>query len=91
MRLEQGAQYFFVVLMCQPETPQTSCFVIILQRSSSMEGKKLELAKLAALHVVENLPRGDALGVLAFADTAEWAAPVHKTADRTSLMMRSNQ
>ena len=56
-----------------------------------MEGKKLELVKLAALHVVENLPRGDALGVLAFADTAEWAAPVHKTADRTSLMMRSNQ
>jgi Ca-activated chloride channel homolog len=68
-----------------PETPQTSCFVIVLQRSSSMDGKKLELAKLAAREVVENLPGSDALGVLTFANTFEWVVPVHKITDKDHI------
>ena len=59
-----------------------SCFVLVLQKSSSMEGKNMELARLAALEIVENLRRNDKLGVLTFNDTFEWTAPIDKAIDK---------
>lgn len=61
-----------------PEMARGSCFVIVLQRSSSMDGKKMDPAKLAALEVVENLQCSDTIGVLTFADIFEWAVAIHK-------------
>jgi Ca-activated chloride channel homolog len=40
--------------------------VLIIDKSSSMEGKKIELARLAAIGVVENLKPDDHVGVLIF-------------------------
>jgi len=68
-----------------PETALGTCFVLVLQKSSSMDGKKMELARLAALEVMENLRRNDMIGLLTFADTSEWTVPIHKTTDRDSI------
>jgi len=66
------------------ELSSGSCFVLVLQRSASMQGKKMELARIAALDIVENLKRNDALGVLTFADRSEWTVPIHKPYNRDS-------
>ena len=38
--------------------------MLVLQKSAAMDGKKLALARLAALEVVENLRRNDMIGCL---------------------------
>jgi len=41
--------------LAPPRTPEGTCVVLIIDKSSSMEGKKMELARLASIGVVENL------------------------------------
>jgi hypothetical protein len=62
-----------------------SCFVLVLEKSSSMDGKRMGLAKLVALQVVENLRRNDKLGVLAFDNAFRWAVPIRTAIDRGSI------
>ena len=52
--------------------------VLIIDKSSSMEGKKIELARLAAIGVVENLKPDDRVGVLIFDNSFQWAVPIRK-------------
>src|SRR5204862_6035127 len=54
-------------------------------KSSSMEGRKMELARLAAIGVVENLKPIDLVGVLIFDNTFEWAVPIRRAEDRTLI------
>jgi hypothetical protein len=50
-----------------------------------MEGKKMELAKLAAIGVVENLRAIDSVGVLIFDNSFQWAVPIRKAEDRSMI------
>jgi len=50
-----------------------------------MEGRKMELARLAAIGVVDNLKPIDMVGVLIFDNTFEWAVPVRRAEDRTLI------
>lgn len=50
--------------------------VIVLDRSGSMAGEKLDLAKRAALGAVQLLSRSDRVGVIAFDSYAEWIVPL---------------
>jgi len=50
-----------------------------------MEGRKIELARLAAIGVVENLRPIDSVGVLIFDNSFQWAVPLRKADDRAAI------
>jgi secreted protein with Ig-like and vWFA domain len=56
--------------------------VLILDKSSSMEGRKMDLARLAAIGVIENLRPIDLIGVLIFDNSFQWAVPIRKAEDK---------
>lgn len=68
-----------------PRSPEGTCVVLIVDKSSSMEGKKMELARLAAIGVIENLRPVDRVGVLIFDNSFQWAVPIRKAEDRTLI------
>ncbi len=65
----------FPAKLVPPRSPQGTCVVLIIDKSSSMEGKKIELARLAAIGVVENLKPDDHVGVLIFDNSFMWDVP----------------
>jgi Ca-activated chloride channel homolog len=71
--------------LAPPRTPEGTCVVLIVDKSSSMEGKKMELARLAAIGVVENLRPIDMVGVLIFDNSFQWAVPIRKAEDRPAI------
>ena len=68
-----------------PRSPEGSAVILIIDKSSSMEGRKMELARLAAIGVVENLKPVDQIGVLIFDNTHQWAVPLRRAEDRTMI------
>jgi hypothetical protein len=50
-----------------------------------MEGKKMELARLAAIGVVENLRPIDLVGVLIFDNSFHWAVPIRRAEEKTLI------
>ena len=71
--------------LAPPRTPEGTCVVLILDKSSSMEGKKMELAKLAAIGVVDNLRPIDMVGVLMFDNSFHWAVPIRRAEERSLI------
>jgi Ca-activated chloride channel homolog len=69
-----------------PRPPEGTAVVLIIDKSSSMEGRKIELARLAAVGVVNNLRPIDSVGVLIFDNSFEWAVPVRKAEDRGGII-----
>ncbi|MCS7316622.1 MAG: VWA domain-containing protein, partial [Bryobacterales bacterium] len=68
-----------------PRTPEGVAVVLVLDKSSSMEGRKIELARLAAVGVVEHLRPFDLIGILIFDNSFHWIVPIRKADDRTLL------
>lgn len=68
--------------LAPPRTPEGTAVVLIVDKSSSMEGRKMELARQAAAGVVENLRPIDMVGVLIFDNSFQWAVPIRKAEDR---------
>ncbi|HWF07823.1 MAG TPA: VWA domain-containing protein [Bryobacteraceae bacterium] len=77
----------FPAKLVPPRSPQGTCVVLIIDKSSSMEGKKIELARLAAAGVVENLKADDRVGVLIFDNSFMWDVPI-RAADNKALIKR---
>ena len=73
--------------LAPPRSPDGTAVVLIIDKSSSMEGRKIELARQAASGVVENLRPIDSVGVLIFDNTFEWAVPIRK-ADQPAVIKR---
>jgi Ca-activated chloride channel homolog len=71
--------------LAPPRTQDGTAVVLIIDKSSSMEGRKIELARQAASGVVENLRPIDSVGVLIFDNTYEWAVPIRKASDRNAI------
>ncbi len=71
--------------LAPPRSPEGTCVVLIIDKSSSMEGRKMELARLAAIGVVENLRRQDRVGVLIFDNSFQWAVPIRRAENRTLI------
>ena len=71
--------------LAPPRTPEGTCVVLIIDKSSSMEGKKMELARLAAIGVIDNLRPIDSVGVLIFDNSFQWAVPIRKATDRSLI------
>jgi len=68
-----------------PRSPEGTAVVLIIDKSSSMDGPKIELARAAATGVVANLHPMDIVGVLIFDNSFRWAVPVRKADDRTLI------
>jgi uncharacterized membrane protein len=71
--------------LAPPRSPEGTAVVLIIDKSSSMEGRKIELARLAAIGVVENLRDMDTVGVLIFDNSFQWAVTLRKADDRNSI------
>jgi Ca-activated chloride channel homolog len=73
--------------LAPPREREGTCVILILDKSSSMEGKKMDLARLAAVGVIENLRPIDSVGVLIFDNSFHWAVPIRR-AEEKSLISR---
>lgn len=65
-----------------PRSPEGTSVVLIVDKSSSMEGRKMELARIAAIGVVDNLRPIDYVGVLIFDNSHQWAVPLRRAEDK---------
>jgi uncharacterized membrane protein/uncharacterized protein YegL len=68
-----------------PRSPEGAVVVLVIDKSSSMEGRKMELARVAAIGVIDNLRPIDMVGVLIFDNSNQWAVPVRRAEDRTLI------
>ena len=68
-----------------PRAPEGTCVVLIIDKSSSMEGRKIELARLAATGVIDNLRAMDRVGVLIFDNSFQWAVPIRLAIDKVLI------
>ncbi|HXS96828.1 MAG TPA: VWA domain-containing protein [Candidatus Limnocylindrales bacterium] len=71
--------------LAPPRSQEGTAVALIIDKSSSMEGRKIELARLAAIGVVENLRPIDFVGVLIFDNSFQWAVPMRKADDRAAI------
>ena len=71
--------------LAPPRTPEGTCVILIIDKSSSMEGKKMDLARQASIGVVENLRPQDFVAVLIFDNSFQWAVPLRNAEDRTLI------
>lgn len=66
-----------------PSPPLNVC--LVLDRSTSMQGEKMDLVKSAAIQVLRNLRQQDILSVVTFSDRAEVIIPAAYYQDRMRL------
>ncbi|MFM2125862.1 MAG: hypothetical protein RL328_2313, partial [Acidobacteriota bacterium] len=71
--------------LAPPRSPEGTAVILIVDKSSSMEGRKMELARLAAIGAVNQLRPIDQVGVLSFDNTFEWAFRMRKADDKPLL------
>lgn len=84
-KIEDALDRTLPAKVAPPRSPEGTCVVLILDKSSSMEGRKMELARLAAIGVVQNLRPTDLLGVLIFDNSFQWAVPIRRAEDKVLL------
>jgi Ca-activated chloride channel family protein len=82
---EDPLEKTFPAKLAPPRSPEGTAVVLIIDKSSSMEGKKIELARTAAIGVVENLKPDDYVGVLMFDNSFQWAVPIRKAEDKSLI------
>ena len=69
-----------------PSPPLNAC--LVLDRSTSMQGEKMDLVKSAAVQVLRNLRPQDILSIVTFSDRAEVIIPATFLQDRARLEAR---
>lgn len=67
------------------EEKQSAAVALVLDRSGSMAGEKLEMAKSAAIATAEVLSRNDYLGVFAFDSEVKVVAPMTRLTSLTTV------
>jgi Ca-activated chloride channel family protein len=75
-----------VELRRAPSPPLNAC--IIIDRSTSMKGEKMDVVKATAIQVLRNLRQQDIMSVVAFSDRAEVIIPAANHLDRARLEAR---
>ncbi len=71
--------------LAPPNIPKGTCVALIIDKSSSMEGRKIELARLSAIGVVDHLKPTDSIGVLIFDNSYQWAVPMRRAEDKSLI------
>lgn len=59
----------------------STALVLVIDRSGSMSGEKLEMSKAAAVAAASALGSNDRVGVVAFDDSADWIVPLAPAGD----------
>ncbi|MDO3408660.1 VWA domain-containing protein [Saccharibacillus sp. CPCC 101409] len=67
------------------EVPELG-LILVIDRSGSMDGSKIELAKEAAMRTVELMRAKDTVGVVAFDDSPWWVVEPQKLADKEEVL-----
>jgi Ca-activated chloride channel homolog len=67
------------------EERHSVALVLVIDRSGSMRGQKIELCKSAAGATVEVLTRKDFIGVVVFDSSARWVVPLTRAGDRAGV------
>jgi len=84
-------QMLYIILELEPpaearESPSAPLNVcLVLDRSTSMQGEKMDTVKATAIQVLRSLRSQDILSVVAFSDRAEVIIPASYNLDRTRL------
>ena len=71
----------------EEETPSLG-LILVIDRSGSMSGDKVEMAKEAAKAAVELLGPRDYVGVIAFDHESFWVAELQSASDKTSVLQK---
>ncbi|MBV9083467.1 MAG: VWA domain-containing protein, partial [Acidobacteriaceae bacterium] len=71
--------------LAPPKAPEGISVALIIDKSSSMEGRKIELARLSAIGVVEHLRPTDSIGILIFDNSYQWAVPIRRAGDKAAI------
>jgi Mg-chelatase subunit ChlD len=74
---------------CEPREgqPQPSlAMVLVIDRSASMTGASIELAKQATRQAVESLAPRDQVGVIAFSDDSQWVSPIQPSSHKQQVL-----
>jgi len=62
--------------------------VLVIDRSGSMTGEKVEICKLAAIAAVRLLSRRDLVGLVIFDATSTWLVPLEPAQDKVDICQR---
>lgn len=84
-KIEDALDRTLPAKVAPPRSPEGTCVVLIIDKSSSMEGRKMELARVAAIGVIDNLRPVDTVGVLIFDNSFQWAVPLRKAEDKSLI------
>jgi Ca-activated chloride channel family protein len=71
--------------LAPPKNAKGTAVALIIDKSSSMEGRKIELARMSAIGVVNHLRPTDTIGVLMFDNSYQWAVPLHRAEDKSEI------
>ena len=85
LKVEDPLERALPAKLAPPRSPEATCVVLIVDKSSSMEGRKMELARLSAIGVIDNLRPEDWVGVLIFDNSFQWAVPIRKAENRSLI------
>src|SRR6202030_888566 len=66
--------------------PRSAAFAVVLDRSGSMSGQPLQLARESCAAVVRNLRRNDVFRLVVFDDSAQVVISLQKPTDRQGMM-----
>ena len=82
---EDPVERTFPAKLAPPREPEDTVVVLVLDKSASMEGKKIELSRAAATGVIENLRPEDQVGILIFDNSFQWTVPIRRADDKPLL------
>src|SRR6516165_1247842 len=85
-----------VATLCAPKLethnrPRSAAFAVVLDRSGSMAGEPLRLAREACAAVVRNLRPDDLFTLVVFGDSAQVVIPLQKPVDRPGMIAAIKQ
>jgi uncharacterized membrane protein len=84
-KVEDALDRILPAKLAPPGSPEGTCVVLIIDKSSSMEGRKMELARLSAIGAIDNLRPVDYVGVLIFDNSFQWAVPIRRAEDKGTI------
>ncbi len=82
---EDPIERTFPAKLAPPREPEDTVVVLIIDKSASMEGKKIELSRAAATGVIETLRPEDQVGILIFDNSFQWTVPIRRADDKALL------
>ena len=84
-KVDDALDHALPAKLLPPRSAEGTVVVLIIDKSSSMEGPKMDLARAAATGLVSNLRPIDQVGVLIFDNSYRWVVPIRKAEDSRAI------